>query len=59
MRTRFFENRADMIATLIDLGLIRREDGPALEQYTFEEACPLYTSEIDEAVLIDQGFALA
>ena len=59
MRCRYFEDRSEMIATLVELQLISSEDGKGLETFAFTDACPMFTSEIDEAVLAAHGFSLA
>ena len=56
MRIRRFENRAIMIATLENLRLISAEDAKELEDYGFIDACPLFSADIDEAVLDQHGF---
>jgi hypothetical protein len=59
MRCRHFESRSEMIGTLVELKLITSEDGDRLEIFTFTDTCPLFPSEIDEAVLAAHGFDLA
>lgn len=56
MRVRRFENRAVMIATLENLRLISLREAKELKDYSFMDICPLYSSEIDEAILAEHGF---
>jgi hypothetical protein len=56
MRVRCFENRTVMIATLENLRLISLREAKELEDYSFMDFCPLYSSEIDEAPLAEHGF---
>ena len=56
MRVRRFENRAIMIATLENLRLISAADARDLEDYSFIDSCPLFSSDIDEAILDQHGF---
>jgi hypothetical protein len=56
MRVRRFENRTVMIATLENLRLISTKEAKDMEGYSFTDFCPLYSSEIDEAMLAEHGF---
>jgi hypothetical protein len=56
MRVRHFENRAEMVAELQALSLIQSDDAKQLDEFVFTDSCPLYTAEIDEAVLEEHGF---
>jgi hypothetical protein len=56
MRTRHFETRGSMLATLKGLGLITSDDVIKLDSFTFEDSCPLLSGEIDEQSLRDHGF---
>jgi hypothetical protein len=56
MRVRRFENRTVMIATLENLRLISLREARELKDYSFMDTCPLYSSEIDEAILAEHGF---
>jgi len=55
MRSRRFENRAIMIATLENLHLIAADDARELEDYGFVDSFPLFSSDIDEAILDQHG----
>jgi hypothetical protein len=59
MRCRHFDCRADMIAILTNLRLLNPEQAQSLEIFEFKDSCPLYSSEIEEAVLVAHGFHLA
>lgn len=56
MRVRRFENRTVMIATLESLRLISLREAKELKDHSFMDTCPLYSSEIDEAILAEHGF---
>jgi hypothetical protein len=56
MRVRHFDSRSSMISTLENLRLIAPKDVPDLENYTFLDSCPLFSSEIDEEILTAHGF---
>lgn len=56
IRTRHFEDRAGMIATLESLQLISPLQSKELENYVFVDSCPLYSSEVDEDTLEAHGF---
>lgn len=57
MRVRSFDNRTSMIALLENLRLISPEAAKDLENFTFVDSCPLYSSDdIDEASLESHGF---
>ncbi len=56
MRHRHFDCRTSMIATLQNLRLLTPEDAQKLENFVFMDYCPLYTSEIEEEVLVAHGF---
>jgi len=58
MRCRHFDSRTDMIAILTNLQLLSQEQAQKLERFEFKDSCPLYSSEIDEAVLAAHGFNL-
>ena len=59
MRLRRFDSRAAMIATLQDLKLISADEAAILESATFEDSCPMFSSEIDEQTLAKNGFGPA
>jgi len=59
MRVRHFQNRSEMIETLVGLRLIGLADGEGLGSFVFSDTCPLFSSEIDEAVLAAHGFEIA
>lgn len=56
MRVRHFASRTSMITTLQNLELITPKDAPHLENCTFTDFCPLFSSEIDEETLAQHGF---
>jgi hypothetical protein len=56
MRHRHFDDRNSMIALLEDLHLISSEDARKLEDFIFVDHCPVYSSEIEEEVLVAHGF---
>jgi hypothetical protein len=56
MRCRHFEDRTSMIAALENLRLLSREQAQQLENFSFTDSCPLYSSEIEEEVLAAHGF---
>jgi hypothetical protein len=41
---------------LENLHLLNSEDARKLEEYVFLDHCPIYSSEIEEAVLASHGF---
>ena len=57
-RVRHFDTRASMIATLQDLGLITAQNALSLENFTFEDSCPLFSAEVDDRLLAEHGFEL-
>lgn len=59
MRYRHFDNRASMIAMLENLRLLSADDARRLESFVFTDHCPLYSSEIEEEVLVAHGFRSA
>lgn len=58
MRSRFFENRTEMIETLESLNLISRRDAVMLAHFTFSDTCPLFSSAIDEEILTSHHFEI-
>jgi hypothetical protein len=56
MRVRHFESRTAMISLLRDLGLITSEDALALESFTFENSCPLFSGDVSDEALAEYGF---
>jgi hypothetical protein len=59
MRIRSFDNRTTMIALLEHLQLIGLGEAQELEEFTFLNSCPLYSTEIDEETLEAHGFRRA
>jgi hypothetical protein len=59
MRTRSFDNRAEMIALLENLHLISPAEAQELDEFSFLNSCPLYTAEIDKETLEAHGFRRA
>jgi hypothetical protein len=45
-----------MIATLRGMGLISPTDAESLENFTFEDSCPLFSGDVSDEVLVDHGF---
>lgn len=58
MRARHFDNRTEMIETLMTLRLITPEDAPELECFTFVDSCPLFAAEVEEDHLEAHGFKI-
>lgn len=56
MRVRHFEDRTSMIVMLENLQLLSPQEARDLENFVFKDHCPLYTSEIEEEVLVAHGF---
>jgi hypothetical protein len=56
MRHRHFDNRTGMIAMLENLRLLNPQEARDLESFVFKDHCPLYTSEVEEEVLVAHGF---
>lgn len=59
MRHRHFDDRTGMIAMLKDLRLLTSEEAEKLEDFVFTDHCPLYSAEIEEAVLAAHSFQSA
>lgn len=59
MRVRTFGDRGTMIAALETIRLISSKEARQLEDLSFMDSCPLYTSEIDEPTLVAHGFEVA
>lgn len=59
MRHRHFDDRTSMIAMLENLRLLNTEEARKLESFVFLDHCPIYSSEIEEDVLIAHGFLSA
>ena len=59
IRTRHFVDRAEMINTLRNLGLITDQDGLALESFMFTDSCPLFSADVEENVLDAHQFILS
>lgn len=57
MRVRRFETRTTMIDTLRALGLIAPEERSTLENFTFEDSCPLFSGEVSDQALEEHGFS--
>ena len=56
MRVQHYETRTAMIATLRALGLISPEDASTLENFTFENTCPMFSGEASDQELTEHGF---
>ncbi|WP_263358619.1 hypothetical protein [Acidicapsa ligni] len=56
MRFRHFDERTGMIAMLESLRLLSSEEARKLEDFVFLDHCPIYSSQIEEAVLAAHGF---
>lgn len=56
MRVRHFDNRTSMIAMLANLGLLSSQQAQELESFVFTDHCPIYSSEIDEEILVAHDF---
>ena len=56
MRVRSFDNRTEMIALLENLRFIGPTEARELEEFPFLSSCPLFSAEIDEAILAAHGF---
>ncbi len=59
MRHRHFENRTSMIAMLKVLRLLSSKEAENLDNFSFLDHCPIYSSEIEEEVLVAHGFQSA
>lgn len=59
MRARHFDNRTSMIELLESLRLLSPKDAKELESFVFTDYCPIYSSEIDEEILMAHGFRSA
>jgi hypothetical protein len=57
MRVRYFETRSAMIDTLLIMGLISSADAESLENFTFQESCPLFSGDVSDDALVEHGFA--
>jgi hypothetical protein len=59
IRTRSFDNRTELIALLENLRFIGPTEARELEEFPFLSSCPLFSAEIDEAILETHGFQRA
>ena len=46
-----------MIDTLLIMGLISSADAESLENFTFQESCPLFSGDVSDDALVEHGFA--